>query len=957
MEKFYKRIGVLAMLLFSATLAFAQTTISGTVKDGAGEPLPGVSILVKGKVIGTTTDAAGQFNLKVNQAPPLTLVFSYVGFQPQEIEVTSATTADLGISMEEQTILGQEIVISASRMEESILKAPVSIEKMDILAVQNTPSESYYKGLINLKGLDMTQSSINFQIINARGFNSTGNTRFVQLTDGMDTQAPALNFPIGNLNGPSELDVESVEFLPGASSALYGPNAFNGILLVNSKSPFEFQGVSAFVKLGANHFNDGPDGPDGPKPMYEASLRYAKSFNNKFAFKVNFSYSAATDWYATNYTDKNPERKPEGFTSNIGADYVNQFGDDAAVNISLLALDPGFQAAAESYGLEDYLGDIPNAVVARTPYKEKDIVDYNAKNLKFGGSLHYRLNDKVEAIYALNYGGGTSVYTGAQRYALKNFSITQHKVEFRGDNFFLRGYATLENSGDSYIADLVAVQVNKEWSDNALTTSDGNSDWFATYNLTYMGGIAQALGQAGLDPGQSELLPPSVLETIHGAARTAADANRYAPGSAEFKTAVNKYKGATIPNGGGKFDDKSALYHAQGQYDFKNEIKFIDLLAGASYRLYQLNSNGTIFADGEGNDITISEYGAYLQASKTFGPLRLIGSARYDKNENFDGRVTPRIAGVLSVTDNHNIRASFQTGFRNPSTQAQHIDLNAISAQLVGGLQQYADKYQITYNTYTMASVTEYTRRVLNAGTSAAVVDPANIAVLERFSTFNPVKPESIETFEVGYKGLLANQKLMIDASYYYNQYTDFELQVRVRRAAGDVSVNAANASSLLNGDNTNTFQIYTNATDKVTSQGATFGVTYSLPRNFSISSNYNWNTLNKGDNIDGAIFSFNTPEHKVNFTFANRKLTDRLGFAVTWRWQEEFLWESSFANGTVPSYNTLDAQVSYRVPSMKSIIKLGGSNLINNYYIMSYGSPAVGGIYYISVTFDELFK
>lgn len=951
MEKFCKRMGLLAVMFFITSFAFAQTTISGTVKDASGEALPGVSILVKGKVIGTTTNTNGEFTLKVNQAPPLTLVFSYVGYQAQEIEVTNANTTGLAIALEEQTILGQEVVISASRMEEGILKAPVSIEKMDVLAVQNTPSENYYKGLINLKGLDMTQSSINFQIINARGFNSTGNTRFVQMTDGMDTQAPALNFPIGNLNGPSELDVESVEFLPGASSALYGPNAFNGILLVNSKSPFEYQGVSAFAKLGANHFGANSEGPSNPKPMYEVSLRYAKAFNNKFAFKVNFSYSRATDWYATNYSDKNPERRPAGFTTNIGADQVNGFGDDAATNLSLLAFSSGFQAAANGMGLGAYLGDLPNNIVSRTPYAERHVVDYGAENLKAGGSLHYRINDKVEAIYALNYGYGTSVYTGAQRYSLNNFSITQHKLELRGDNFFLRGYSTLENSGDSYIADLVAVQIAKEWSDNPATTSDGNSDWFATYGLTYMG----ALAANSIPPGTA--LTPAQQEAFHNAARANADANRWEPGSAEFNVALNKYKNLTIPNGGGKFDDKSALHHIQGQYDFKNEIKFMDLLAGASYRLYQLRSNGTIFADGNGNDITISEYGAYIQASKTFGPFRLIGSGRYDKNENFEGRFTPRIAGVLSITDNHNIRASFQTGFRNPTTQAQHINLNAISAQLLGGLQHYADQYQITNNTYTMASVNEYTQRILNAGTTAAIVDPANIAVLQRFDTFREVKPESIKSFEIGYKGLLANQKLMIDASYYYNSYTDFEYQIRVRRAAGDVSVNAINGSSLLSGDNTNTFQIYTNATDEVTSQGAALGLTYSLPKNFSIATNYSWNTLNKGDNIDGAIFSFNTPEHKVNFTFSNRKLTDKLGFAVTWRWQDEFLWESSFANGMVPAYTTLDAQVSYRVPAMKSVVKLGGSNILNKYYIMSYGSPAIGAIYYVSVTFDELFK
>jgi iron complex outermembrane receptor protein len=213
MNIFYKGMGAMLMVL-SSIAVFAQTSVSGKVTDAvSGEPIAGVNIVVKGRVIGTITGANGEFSLKANDAPPITLVLSFIGYRSQEIQVADASTTGLEIKLEEQTVLGQEIVVSASRVEESILQSPVSIEKMDILQVHATPSENYYKGLINMKGLDMTQSSINFQIVNARGFNSTGNTRFVQLTDGMDTQAPALNFPIGNLNGPSELDVESVEFL------------------------------------------------------------------------------------------------------------------------------------------------------------------------------------------------------------------------------------------------------------------------------------------------------------------------------------------------------------------------------------------------------------------------------------------------------------------------------------------------------------------------------------------------------------------------------------------------------------------------------------------------------------------------------------------------------------------------------------------------------------------------
>uniref|UniRef100_UPI00258FB8E3 carboxypeptidase-like regulatory domain-containing protein n=1 Tax=Algoriphagus sp. TaxID=1872435 RepID=UPI00258FB8E3 len=411
-RSFWASVFSLILLVSLGTAgAMAQTTISGTVTDGdTKETLVGVNIVVKSKVIGTITDLSGQFSLNVNQEPPFTLVFSRVGFQSKEVEITSANTSGLNVELFEQTMLGQEVVISASRVEESILQSPVSIEKMDILSIRDTPADNYYKAIANLKGVDVTSSSINFQIVNARGFNSTGNTRFVQLTDGMDTQAPALNFPIGNLNGPSELDVESVEFIPGSASALYGPNAFNGILLVNSKSAFEYQGLSAFYKQGFNHFNGRPGEPSNPQPMYEGSIRYAKAFNNKFAFKLNGSFMQATDWYGTDQTDLSIGTQGN-LPFNPGANRVHVFGDEVANNIGLLRNVGAIQQQAQQLGLGGYISSLPDQIVSRTGYDERFLVDYGAKNYKFNTGLYWRINDRSELSYTMNYGAGTSVYT------------------------------------------------------------------------------------------------------------------------------------------------------------------------------------------------------------------------------------------------------------------------------------------------------------------------------------------------------------------------------------------------------------------------------------------------------------------------------------------------------------------------------------------------------------------
>lgn len=935
-----------------------EITITGRVIDEQGAPLPGVNVVVVGTIVGTPTSNNGMFELTVNQDLPLTLQFSMVGFQTKRVQVTASNVNNLEVVMVEQAVLGNDVVVSASRVAESILEAPVSIEQMDILTIRGAASDDYYSSISNLKGVDMTTSSINFQIVNARGFNSTGNTRMVQLTDGMDTQAPALNFPIGNLNGPSELDVESVEFIPGASSALYGPNAFNGILLVNSKNPFRYQGLSVKVKTALNHLNgDVAVGePENPQPMYDFALRYAQAFNNKFAFKVNFSYMQAEDWRGTNFDDKNADLQG-GLSVNPAYDGIHKYGDDGSFNIALLAVDPtvrGQLAAALSAqtGIpqsvtEQYVASLPSQPVNRTGYDEHYLIDYGAENLKTSASLHYRLTDNAELSYAFNYGYGTSIYTGAQRYSLVDFSIAQHKLQVEGDNFLVKAYGTFENSGNSYIADFVGFAVNEAYSPS--------STWFGTYGTVFAGGLLQAAATAqGGDPTynpatvQAILSDPALVSQFHAAARATADANRIEPGTSAFDAAVDAARGATVPNGA-LFDDKSRFYHAEGQYNFKNEIDFMDLIAGISFRQFQLRSNGTIFDDAGG--VEINEFGGFLQGSKSImdNKLKLSASIRYDKNENFDGQISPRISAVANVADNQHLRVSYQTGFRNPTTQGQYIDLNVITARLLGGLPRFAEKYNVTENSYTYESVVALTNSVLSGNPDPSLLVP--------YTTHDPVKPEQIQAFEVGYKGLMGTN-LFFDLAYYYNIYDDFITQIRVRKASGPFTGTINDQlviASLLSGDATNTFQIYTNNDMTVKAHGAVVGFDYSFPRGYRLGFNYNYNKLIEG--LENQFQNdFNTPEHKINVSLSNRKLTDNLGFSIAYRWQDAFRWESSFAFVDVDAVSTLDAQVSYRLPEYNTTLKIGGSNITNQAYTLSGGGPNIGGIYYFSIVVDQLF-
>ena len=305
-EENKKRLFFALLLLSVFNLAYSQTgtliEISGKVTDQEKNlPLPDVSVQIKGTVTGTVTNSTGGFVLRTKTKLPFTLVFSSIGFKPQELEVKTLGS-NFQVALATQTVLGNEVVVTASRVAESILKSPVAIEKLDIRAIKETPAPSFYDALENVKGVQMTTSSLTFKVPNTRGFNIPNNFRFMQLVDGVDMQAATLGVPLGNAIGPTELDIQSVEITPGAASALYGMNAINGMANLITKNPFTSQGLSVYQKAGINHV-DGID--HDPAILTETAIRYAKAFKNKFAFKLNFGYMQGTDWISNTRLDQN----------------------------------------------------------------------------------------------------------------------------------------------------------------------------------------------------------------------------------------------------------------------------------------------------------------------------------------------------------------------------------------------------------------------------------------------------------------------------------------------------------------------------------------------------------------------------------------------------------------------------------------------------------------------------
>jgi len=921
-----------------------ETVISGIVTDVEGVPLAGVNIRVEGKVIGTATQPDGTFNLTVQQDPPLTLIVSIVGFQSKRVEITESDVDDLEIVLEEETISGGDVVISASRVEESILKSPVSIEKMDVLDIQTSASPSFYDAISNLQGVDFSSQSMTFKSINTRGFGANGNTRFVQLIDGIDNQAPGLNFAVGNIVGISELDLESVELIPGAASALYGPNALNGILLMNSKSPFEYEGLSFSIKQGVNHI----DSEVEDASLYQSyDFRYANVVDNKFAYKVTASYLNAQDFVAQDYRDQSGIVERGDYPRNGRRVFngVNIYGDDV-LNLGSIAdgvIAGGGAQGAQIAALRTLIPDGPDGNFSAPGFRESEFVDNTTESLKLGTALHYRINDNYEILGQYNIGFGSTVYTANDRFVLDDFNIWTAKLELRNPNFFLRGYTTQEDAGDTYAANTVATRVNQ-------------LAYITPYFQTFAGARSQG----------------ATIDQAHAQADAVASANQqnYLPGTSGFNQAVDSLRALSIADGGALFLDKSDMYHVEGMYNFTDQINVegLDVLAGGNYRMYDLNSEGTLFAYKDiasEEEFNINEFGAYVQANKSFldDNLNLQASLRYDKNEYFEGQFSPRISTTVTLADRHNFRASYQTGFRVPTTQDQFINLDVVSRLLIGSNQALVDRYRFNTNTVYSAQSVREAQEIVNTGGSLADAR----AVLE-VPEVEAIETEKISTFEVGYKAFLTDN-FLVDAYYYYSYYTDFIAEIQFVQAVPNGLTNdpapfdpdsESGQDAIINGGvATQEYGFDVNADGNVESHGWGLNMEYSLPRGFSVGGNVSYNKLlSQQDLIDqGFRASYNTPEWKYNVKLENRGFVENAGFNFTYRWQDAFFWESSFGAGVVPAFGTLDAQINYKFSDLNTIVKLGGSNVLNERYTTSFGNPKMGAIYYISLTFDQFLN
>ncbi len=879
--------------LCSLVHAFAQPgpsiqLIGNLLDDQSGKAIAGASVRVRKIGIGSKTDDNGNFQLQLPSVPA-TLIFSHVNFETQEIRVINLSP--LSIRLTPISTILEEVKFKAKASPYSAINSTYAADRIGLKKIKQSPTTSIYDRISYVSGISTTSSSLTFKTPSWRGFNGSGSTRVNQLVDGMDNQTPGLNFFLGGFAAVSDLDFESIEVLPGASSALYGPGGMNGTVLINSKDPFIHEGLSIMVKQGIMHLGESQRGKASSYNDY--SLRWAKAFNKRLALKLTAQYLSAKDWLAadsSNYLREGTSGKliPGTRTTDPNYDGVNVYGDETSVNIY------PFLAAALPAG-NPLIEEIN---VSRTGYAEKDVIDPETKNIKLSGALHYKITDKIEARLMGTWATGNTVYTDDNRYALKGIKIGQYKLELKHKNWFVRSFTTQEDAGEAYSATVTTQIFNEAWK-RSFNPADPPASWYPQFTGAYI--MARLSGADKL--------------TALNAARAFADSDRPAAGSPEFNQIFDMVRKTPIPNGG-LFKEKSQLWMSEGQYSFGNATSNAEIVVGGSFKKYILDSDGTLFIDTAGA-IRTNEFGGYIQATKKLldERLTLVASGRFDKNEHFKAKFTPRFAALVKLAKDNNLRLSFQTAYRFPSNISQWIRLNVGGDyMLLGGLTWVKDYMQV--EKYPI-------HEIINGVPSTSPYQ------------FKDFKPETMRSFEFGYKGLIKN-KLLVDVYAYLGKYEDFHGRIGLYQPATGQA-----------------YSIVTNSANKVKTYGYGLGTDYRLQKNYSLFFNIYSDIIT--DVPLGFKSYFNTPKYRFNTGVANDGLgkSKKISFSIMMRWQDAFEWEGELANGPLPAFATVDAQVSYNIAKIKSTFRIGGTNLFNKYYQNAYGNPQTGGLYYIMYAFN----
>ncbi len=283
---------VVLLLIFSVWPAAAQETgsLAGSIATDDGMALFGANVAVSGDAIegvqGTTSDGEGAF--RIDGLPPgvYEVTASFLGYESVTtagvmIRAGQTTTLDIGLAA--TTLIGQQVVVSASRKQEKLLDAPASISVVELDEIMDRPALSVTDYITDLSGVDQAKVGVSQSSTVIRGFNRTFTGSLLQMVDNRIARIASLRLNMGASIPLTSEDIQRIEVVRGPGSALYGPNSANGVMHIVTRSPIGSEG-NAFSLYG------------GERSLRKATFRHASSVDGKVGFKVSGEYSKAREW-------------------------------------------------------------------------------------------------------------------------------------------------------------------------------------------------------------------------------------------------------------------------------------------------------------------------------------------------------------------------------------------------------------------------------------------------------------------------------------------------------------------------------------------------------------------------------------------------------------------------------------------------------------------------------------
>jgi iron complex outermembrane receptor protein len=993
-----KKLIYLFVFLASYTLQ-AQVTVNGTIFDETNQPMPGVTVMIKGTTTATSTDAGGNYKITLPAGPKETiLTYSFIGYGTVEktVNMSGASMQTVGFKMEKEEIGLNTVVVSASKRKEKLIDAPASVTVLTAEKLSTNTPLTVVDNLKKVPGVDIMQTGLFSNNVTVRGFNGIFSGSLMTLVDNRIASVPSLKVNAYQLIPTSQGDISKLELVRGPGSALYGPNASDGVLYIETKSPLDMDkklsvSVSNTFGISDQKYQYAPRDSNAPAQqtdktwVYTPEVRIAAKPTSWMGVKVSGSYATGSDWKYYDPREPNVGDVMWYGTASGGNVFQNDSIREDRNNDGTVRFDTVIN------GIKD-TGYVRNTRFDR---------DFRVRRYNFDARFDFKVTKDISIIVNGGMSNGTNLeLTGLGAGQAQGWKYYYGQMRFKWKNLFFQYYLNGSNSGNTFLIPQVSAgalpphKIQPLVDKSKLHVIQLQHSWKPRTNINLIYGA-------------------DILMT-----RPASDGTIY--GRFEKNDNINQYGGYVQ----GDWDIiKQLKLVAAFRIDYHDRMKEV-MFSPRAALVYKVNNNNTLRLTYNRAFSTPSSLNLFLDLSNGLIPnginVRGFGNAQgLDYRYGSDGNAMMR-SPYTNNWYNINDKSINATAFGN---------MTQIIANGLGAKTGFPTAIVNSLLNTLFAGIAGDTGTITNA-------NHRNIDYLTKqdwtagYSKVEKIKSTVTQTWELGYKGAIG-KKAFITADVYYTRIKNFvspltlsSSSVIFKESDLAAALGAQNLTGLLyqnlqkpstlvpgatvdqslvtllganldgaytggvgNGtvwdDITALLQganraiplgtvtpddslvgndvilVYRNL-GKVDVTGIDLGASYEVVDGFTVS--FAGSFVNK-DRIPllgaaGGFVGLNAPRFKTSVGIDHEIKKYGIGWGINWRWQDAFPANSAIYVGTVNAANLVDLRISYRPVSDNKWIK--GINLgVNVSNVLGYkfqrfpGTPQIGRFFMFKVAYS----